>query len=72
MPIPLVPTRLRKTFFSLISLPLMDARPATLLFFSCDETGAIHSVCGCHTDIKKKHTIPLKTELLHTPDSDTN
>lgn len=34
IPTPMAPTRLRKTFFSLISLPPMDAKPATLLFFS--------------------------------------
>lgn len=38
IPMPLVPTKLRKTFFSLISFPPTDVKPATLVFFSWDKT----------------------------------
>ncbi len=38
IPMPLVPTKLRKTFFSLISFPPTEVIPATLVFFSWDKT----------------------------------
>ncbi len=65
IPMPLVPTKLRKTFFSLISFPPTEAKPATLVFLSWYKT--------IKTGLNKKQR--LKRRMLRdgtlTPDSDT-